>query len=184
MSFLSIECSCVGAIHWTKKGNRGNYSLRRMNIAYTTEQISMHNIFLTENKKNIMMDGTFTKLVYSDECISLNGLSLHVPFVGALCERKHNKTMLRFSTDINHTLIRQLIHLEQYILDMYRHTTNNDKMIVLTLQDHLLNGSVKIYRDREVIQPIYIVKISGIWEDTGRIGLTYKFLEAGSAKTI
>ena len=151
-----------------------------MNLAYTTDQVILHNLFFTDSRKNIMMEGSFTKVVYSDSFITTNGLSLYIPFTNTMCERKHNKTMLRFSTVANHGLVKDLICVEQYILEMYRRNTKSDKMIVMTLQDHLLNGSVKIYRDKEHMRPIYIIKISGIWEDSGRIGLTYKFLEAGS----
>ncbi len=135
-------------------------------------------MFLTDKKKNVIMDGNFTKIVYSDELLTTNGLSIMIPITNACCERKHNKTMLRFNTAINCRLINNVVRVERYILELYRRTTGNDKTIVGTLQDHLNNGCVKIYRERELMRPTYVLKISGVWEDNTRIGLTYKIMEA------
>ena len=155
-----------------------------MNLAYNIEQLNLHNTFLTEKKKNVMMDGSFTKIIYSDELMVVNGLSIMLPIANACCEKKHNKTMLRFNTASNSRLIENLICVEQYILDLYRRSMGSDKISAGTLQEHLNNGCVKIYRELEVMRPRYVLRISGVWEDNTRIGLTYKIVEAREARNL
>jgi len=54
--------------------------MRISNILYKIDEIFVQNIFLMENKKNIIMDGKFTKIVYSDNLFTTNGIFISVPF--------------------------------------------------------------------------------------------------------
>ena len=51
-----------------------------MNIAYKLEQLNLQNLFFMDSKKNIIMDGKFTKVLYSDDLITTNGISMIIPF--------------------------------------------------------------------------------------------------------
>ena len=152
-----------------------------MNIAYKLDQINLNNLFFMDSKKNIIMDGKFTKLLYSDELLTTNGISLVIPFHNTSIDKTYNKTMLKFQTSdaMNTRIINELARIEKYILDYYKQTLNNTKSSTTTLNDHMKNGNVKIYRDSisSTNAKNVIIKISGIWEDQTRIGLTYKFME-------
>ena len=141
-------------------------------------------MFFLDSKNNIIMDGKFTKILYSDEFLTMNGISMVVPFHNTIVDKTYNKTLLRFQTSdvLNVKLINSLTHIEQYILEYYKSTTHSMKNATTTLNEHMKNGSVKIYRDAVNFNNIknVIIKISGIWEDHTRIGLTYKFMEATS----
>jgi hypothetical protein len=150
-----------------------------MNIAYDLDQVNLQNVFFLDSKKNIVMEGKFTKIVYSDELISTSGISVIVPLRS---DRTLNKNQLKFQTNdtTNMRITSGLIDIEQQILDYYKSLTQSNKTPILILRDHVKNGCLKIYRGHhlEAKTPgVYIVKISGIWEDQYRIGLTYKFLE-------
>jgi len=158
------------------------YDILIMNITYKLEQLNLQNLFFMDSKKNIIMDGKFTKLLYSDNCITTNGISIMIPFHNAILDKTYNKTMLKFQTThhVNAKLSNQLAWIERCILDSYKQTTNT-KYITTTLNDHIKNGNVKIYRDSNAINVNHVIlKISGIWEDSTHIGLTYKFMESVS----
>lgn len=51
-----------------------------MNIAFDIHEISIDNsIRFLDKRNNTIMEGDFTKLVYSDDCITLNGLYVRFP---------------------------------------------------------------------------------------------------------
>uniref|UniRef100_A0A6C0F3J4 Uncharacterized protein n=1 Tax=viral metagenome TaxID=1070528 RepID=A0A6C0F3J4_9ZZZZ len=153
-----------------------------MNIAYKLDQIELHNIYFLDSKKNIIMDGQFTKITYSDAFLTTNGIALLIPFASTSLDKTYNKSILKFNTadSTNIRIINELTRLEKFILDYYKHTTHNTKAPTTTLTDHIRSGNVKVYRDITSIpsNPKYVLKISGIWEDQTRIGLTYKFMES------
>jgi acyl CoA:acetate/3-ketoacid CoA transferase len=152
-----------------------------MNIAYSLEKINLQNVFFLDSKKNIIMDGKFTKIIYSDSLISTSGISAAVPFRNTSIDKTSNRNLLKFSsTDLtNIRIATQLIDIERDIIDYYKNLSQSNKTPVLTLRDHIKNGCIKIYREsfnpKSVVR--YVVKISGIWEDQYRVGLTYKFIE-------
>jgi len=49
-------------------------------VAYDIGFFQIKNIYLSETKKNIIMDGKFTKIIYSDELITTHGIFLKIPF--------------------------------------------------------------------------------------------------------
>ena len=152
-----------------------------MNIAYKLEQLSLQNLFFMDSKKNIIMDGKFTKVLYSDDLLTTNGVSIVIPFHNTSLDKTYNKTMLKFQTSdpTNAKLCSELAWIEKYILDYYKQITSNTKTSTTTLNDHMKNGNVKIYRDSNATSIKHvIIKISGIWEDQTRVGLTYKFMES------
>jgi hypothetical protein len=152
-----------------------------MNIAYKLDQVNLQNLFFLDSKKNIIMDGKFTKILYSDELLTTNGISVVIPFHNTTIDKTYNKTMLKFQTSdsINIRIANELSRIEKYILEYYKQISNNTKSATTTLNDHIKNGNVKIYRDSitSANAKSVIIKISGIWEDQTRVGLTYKFME-------
>lgn len=152
-----------------------------MNIIHDISQIQLHNLFLMESRKNIILDGKFTKITNSDEFFATNGVYVHTPFQLTTIDRQSNKTFLKFpiTNKQNARLITGLSQIEQSVLEYYKHLLNSNKHIVLSLSDNMKNGCVKLYRECfQSDSSNYIIKISGVWEDQTRIGLTFKFLDA------
>ena len=51
-----------------------------MNIAYSLDKINLQNVFFLDSKKNIIMDGKFTKIIHSNELITINGIYFQILF--------------------------------------------------------------------------------------------------------
>lgn len=160
-----------------------------MNIVFDINQISLQNIYILEQKKNIIMDGQFTKLIYSNEWFSMNGIYLQFPIDNFSVENILNKKTIRFNPySINQILIQKLSSLELQILELYKKNTFCCKKINNILAKQIYSGSMKITREylfdnnqrEDDIKTTYdkmIIKISGVWENNDEIGLTYKLIE-------
>ena len=55
------------------------YSSSIMNLLCDVSMFQVNHIFFLDTKKNMVIDGKFTKIVYSDSVVSLNGLYLYCP---------------------------------------------------------------------------------------------------------
>ena len=158
-----------------------------------------------ETKQNIIMQGEFTKTIYSDDLVTINGIYLNCPLDTNQMDynKGYPKNMLWFHpyNPLNYRIIQYFETLEQNLIDTYLYYSQSpdsmNKTRVTLLKNQLLSGNTKIYRDtpylensrpypnismnhhhsNKSITSNYIIKISGIWETTDSIGITYKFLE-------
>jgi hypothetical protein len=156
-----------------------------MNLVCNIESFQLMNICFLDTKKNIVMDGNFTKIIYTDTSLTLNGI-----YINCYLDINEQKYFIQFSiynmNNIN--IIQNLSRIEREILDYYKEYFNIKKQNIFLLHEQLKQGNVKIYRERstghssngyvfvETTKPNIIMKISGIWENTYSIGLTYKFI--------
>jgi len=142
-------------------------------------------MYFLQPKQNIIMDGTFSKIIYSDECFSLNSVYLSMPLEIQSIERSGNKHSARLAIDSsqNNIFIQELSKIEHRIIEYYKqtHTNKGGKNSVVSIYKQLMSGTIKLYsarKDGQAISPQFILKISGIWESQSDIGLTYKIIEA------
>jgi hypothetical protein len=155
-----------------------------MNIIFPIQNYDINNVFFLDSKRNIIMDGKFSKINYSDKNITLNGIFLNTPFHVKNFENIVNKYILKFDTfnETNMEISKKLIQIEKMLIDNYIITSSPKKRAFYLLREQLEFGSLKLYRDLNISnnntsKPVYILKISGIWENNENIGLTYKFIE-------
>jgi len=169
-----------------------------MNIALTIEQINIDlYVKLLEKRRNNIMEGEFTKLLYSDEYITLNGIYFTFPIIKSqtivetfpmnrqgrqiLYKSGQKKLIFQPNHPNNKYLIQQIAVFEKQLLHFYVESSFSEKNPVYSLQNQLINGFVKVFYDnvKDVKENAnYYVKISGIWETAKNIGITYKFIEA------
>jgi len=174
-----------------------------MNFALSLDQFNKNQILFLETKKNIIMNGNFTKLIYSDSHITMNGLyfilPLHIQLVESVQIAEPNavsRNIIRFlpQTTENSGYINSLINIEHQILEYFKQYYGINKFSVYILHDQLCNGSLKLFKDYVVdasdslsssdspddkkrnIQ--YLLKISGLWENSHSVGLTFKVIES------
>ena len=152
-------------------------------------------------KQNTIMDGDFTKILYSTDCFTMNGLYLLFPAV-------IDKRPITKPTHINH--IRTLLHnnpsniiltqefglLETALLTLYNKYHQCEKQFELSLFKQLSNRHIRVYTEqvansvgdnrRNIVdaKASLILKISGIWESHEKVGITYKIVELSSAETL
>ena len=175
------------------------------NVIYDISQFQIQNVFLLENKKNMIMDGNFTKIIYSDDLFILYGIFLNVPLLidgFSTNGVSGNKYFFKFQPNhlANENTINNMINIEYRILEFYKNIFKVNKKITTVLRNQLYNGYIKIYknmtnyRDENMMlmndaknpkhmildnvyptKKTFLIKISGVWEDSENIGLTYKF---------
>lgn len=108
-----------------------------------------NHIFFLEPKPNLLIQGVFTKMIYTGEDFTMNGIYIHVIY-----------------NVLNENILKQF---ETQILDHYANHTNTSKK-----PTHLLNAGSPHKKGR-VSQ---ILKLSGIWENETNFGLTFKWIDA------
>ena len=144
-----------------------------MNLIHKIDSFEVNNVFFQEKKKNIIMDGTFTKLLYSMPNISILGLFFDFTINGKIINNK----LYAFNVNENNNTINELVNIEKKLLKMYTTIYNIDKRVVSILKNNLFQGLLKVFTKREIVKKKYVLKISGIWETSSEIGITYKLLE-------
>lgn len=156
-----------------------------MNIVIKTDDFSIENIFFLERKKNVIIDGSFSKIIYSDNLFIMNGLFFEFPLQlsNETSQNIFNKQSVYFNSHLQKNLlcITKISEIENSILNYYKKTNGSHKRNSLLLTNQLYNGFFKIYKDNSSASTHgtkkYILKISGLWENQNEIGITYKFNE-------
>jgi hypothetical protein len=127
-------------------------SISITNIVYDIPQFQIQNVFLLENKKNMIMDGNFTKIIYSDDLFILYGIFLNVPLlVDGFSTNgiSGNKYFFKFQPNhvANENTVNNMINIEYRILEFYKSIFKVNKKITTVLRNQLYNGYIKIYKN-------------------------------------
>lgn len=129
-------------------------------------------------KKNTIMDGEFTKILFSNRYVTINGLYLYLPIK---FERRSGDNMNHYrgiKDRANFQTIKDLKELELKLLEHYKQCSQKNVQAELILCKQLNTGHVRVYQEKNRDNTnVCVLKISGIWESHGKIGLTYKILE-------
>jgi len=144
-------------------------------------EIDAENIFFLDSKKNMLMEGTFTKIIFMNEWFAMNGIYAQFPIrvqsveINPVMGQKHT---IYFSVNDHLELIAKIEGLENGILTKYSCSSN--KVPVYSLQYSLRMGFFKIYKESKLLQKNtgFALKISGIWENANNYGLSYKIMDA------
>jgi hypothetical protein len=154
-----------------------------MNISIDLQKLLLSNIFFSDKKRNIIMDGNFSKIVYSNEWFTMNGLYVLFPIDSSGIEKRNGKSMLKYNPYNNNNLsiIQEFARLENRIIDYYKITYNCTLKSSNFLSRQLYSGVMKLYKEfnsLEIETPTqYILKISGVWESHSEVGITYKLVQ-------
>lgn len=159
-----------------------------MNIALKTNQYSIHNTYLLEKRNNVIVEGTFSKILFSNQFFTMNGIYFYLNLQEFELKNHLNGLFLQFHPYQEHNLriIQEFVRIEYNILDYYRRQHHCNKKISNILSKQLYSGCMKIYRDLkkqsvnfdELDNMHYVIKISGIWETIDEVGLAIKLLVA------
>jgi hypothetical protein len=156
-----------------------------MNIILDIYGFQLNNIIFLESKRNMIMDGTFAKIIYSNQYFSLNSIYFDFPIELLSLDKQLNKYIMKYNpnTFSNNALIQELSKIEYRIIEYYKQTNEICKRTNCILNKQLLTGNLKMYKDFNLSKinknpPEYIIKISGIWENNNEIGITYKIIES------
>jgi hypothetical protein len=157
-----------------------------MNIVKTIQQYNVNYVYFLEPiKNNIMNDGSFIRIVYSNNIFMLNGIFLLVNINNIITEKYYNKIKCVFDISEYSQLIQQIKYVEESILNKLVVT---NKVKKYKIYEQLSSGTIRIFSDEDYgkcssnfpvksINNKFMLKISGIWETDYEIGLTYKFIK-------
>lgn len=130
-------------------------------IAEDIDNISYHNIFISESNKN--NTNNFIKIFYSNSILFLNSIYIKLK----INNLRVNNNKIIFDNLYN---IEKIKNLESFILN----NVNINKEPILKLTN-LFDNNILKYGDE--IHKYNILKISGIWETNENYGITFKIIE-------
>ena len=102
-------------------------------------------------KNNLIVNSTFTRIIYSPPMIAFNGLYLSIPF---------------FET-VQSNIVQKIHEIENDILSVYSCSSNKKKNLQIK--------QLILYKISNITDKV-ILKISGIWESETAFGLAYKLI--------
>jgi len=145
-----------------------------MNIIEDIDKFNIDYVFFCDPiKNNIIVNGTFIRILYSNQYLTLNGIYMYIHFHSISNEKYFNKYKCTFDTMSNYKLIEQIRNIEFSIL---KKINIQNKTPLFKIYDLIKTGNIKIFSENmDKINNGFLLKISGIWEDELSYGVTYKF---------
>jgi hypothetical protein len=153
-------------------------------------KIGVEYIYFLDTKKNMLMDGFFSKILYFHPHFSFNGIYLHLPIeIQNIEAYNFHKTTIYFSVSQHSLLLHQIDLLEKNILSQYTPMDLNVNPVYSIIQN-IKTGYFRIYRENPSSNPNldpnsnsipekkngFVLKISGVWENSKGYGLSYKIM--------
>lgn len=153
-----------------------------MNLVLDYSQFYIGNVHFLDTKKNIIIDGIFTKMVYLDDIVSLNAIYIVFP-CKCYIDRTINRNNVMFSLNTHEN--QEIIELEKSILNNYMKYYQISKKMNTSLASQITNGRTRLYKEGHDNTQLHenedniqiVLKISGVWETNDEIGITHKFVE-------
>lgn len=158
-----------------------------MNIILDPSILSFTEIFLADKKRNILINGYFTKIIYSNQYITINSIYYTLQFESTNITRMNGDMYMQYDTHNSHNnnTIKRLAYIEYKLLEYYKQVYNLSVNISTSIEKRLQYGKIKISCDENSglkTTDYIVVKISGIWETVNEIGLAIKFFPARQMK--
>lgn len=152
-----------------------------MYITLCPEQLDTNNIVVSERTINNIMDNAyFYRIFYSDEYMNLNGIFIYFTLTNIKIEKYFNKIKCFFLDNQNKVIIEKIKNIEKEILEKFGNFNLKKKIPTYRIEEQIDNKFIKLYSDvteMEKKQNIQLIlKISGIWEDDNKYGITFRFL--------
>ena len=152
-----------------------------MNFILNATKFSLYDIVICDKKRNIVIDGTFSKIIYSNEFVVMNAIYINIPLISLTLIKSEDEVYLQYNpaNPTNARIIQDFIKIEYQILDYYTKCNNIHSNIITSLTKRLQSGKFKISNISETDtseQFSVMLKISGIWETSNEIGLASKFI--------
>ena len=158
-----------------------------MNVALRLTDFPIEYTSLLETKNNIITDGVFTKIIFSNNLFVMNGIFFYFPIDIHNIINSNGRLFVNFdpSSSYNSNIINSISIIENNILSFYKNSTVTQKNESFILQNQLFSGNIKVYKDsnnsnfhNNFKNKQFILKISGIWENRTEFGITYKIIVA------
>lgn len=172
-----------------ERKNENETPKKNANMAIDIHTFNINAVCLLNMKKNNIIDGFFSKIIYTNHNVTFNGVYIWfqmLPNYG-IAHKEHNYSIyyLDMSEEINANLYNQLASIEYSIIQYYKNTYKIHKPCFYQLKTQFQNGNIKIYKNTSssstlntcLLNKKFLLKISGVWENKQNIGITYKITE-------
>ena len=150
-----------------------------MLLLINKEQYDSNSIYFGEkNTNNIIDNSFFYNITYTTSLFTIQQLHINFELKNLSLEPYYNKYKLTLiNIDINKETLKKLIYFECSILKSFK----SNKIHNLKLKDQIYNNTLKCVSNIDINRKIYekhnfVIKISGIWENSAEIGLIYKLI--------
>ena len=143
-----------------------------MDLSVPLDKFDIDYIYFGESvTNNVILNGIFNRIYYSNNNFTINGLSISCKFNDIKIERYYNKYKLSFNKEKNMLDLNRIHLLEKDILSKIY---IQGKTPIYKLEEQLKYGSIKI---NDYINDLNILnlKISGIWQSKTNYGITFRF---------
>jgi len=154
-----------------------------MNLVFTIDQYDDDDVYFCDGiKNNIMSEGKFIRILYSNSLLVMNGINLLITLNDVSVEQYYNKYRCTFNANNHRHVVESIRQIEEDLLKKYQNTVNDSyKKPVYKISDNFRMGNIKLFLDSpEKLPMTFMLKISGVWETETQYGLTYKFLKANN----
>lgn len=149
-----------------------------MFVAIPLENFDFQNVIaLLGIKNNMLENGTFNRLVYSDKYVILSHLYIDINALTFFITRNlHSFSKYKCVIDNSkcQTIINKMLSIEKLLLQLIQRVAFN-KRPVYNLQEQLQQGTLKLLnlKDDTMTKHRLVLKIYGIWQTDIEYGLTF-----------
>lgn len=143
-----------------------------MNIVKNIEQYNEDCVYFCEPiKNNIMNNGNFIRIIYSNSLFTLNGIYLLININFTSVDKYYNKYKFTFDCNSHKELIENIRSIE---IGLLKKINICNKSRQPKIYEQIKHGIIKVFSNNETISTHFLLKITGIWETDNEYGLTYK----------
>jgi len=162
-----------------------------MNVVITPTEYKGTQVYFTEKKPNThISNSTFNRITYSTSDFMMNGIYIQFELFVRQIEQNFNSNIYNCifdpNHDHNHAMLSIFQRIETGILDKWLRlehpaSSPSQRQKSMDIIQQIRSGVISVwkndfhYNDKPQFQH-FIIKISGIWENEGGCGLTYKFI--------
>jgi hypothetical protein len=125
-----------------------------MNIGFDIFTFDGNNIYFTEKKKNTIIQGIFTKIFYSTNSYTMNGIYIKLPVsIKAMSLGDKDTFTMNYANIQSGKIFHTISWIEETLLDHYKLMTKTNKHPIYSLKTQLMYGPLKIYRENNNMFP-------------------------------
>jgi hypothetical protein len=156
-------------------------------LAINMDTYNAKNFYYLEPKNNLIMDGKFSKIIYTEFYYTINDIYYYIPIEYTHIQYQNEQCIVYFDTQTfqNQVLLNKIYKLETEVLYNYANYVNCRKISTMNIYNKLLSGQIRILSSnphtiengtKSAIQ--FLLKISGVWENNSHFGITAKIVES------
>jgi hypothetical protein len=145
-----------------------------MNVMVPIDAYTSDGIYFYDPTKNVIVDGQFTKILYTTDSYHMCGAYIHIPAsrFTVVGQSMHTSEKCVSFAQFDPPTAQMLTLIERDILEKFPSASLHPQY---KMADQIGGGRVKLHSRTTTISSV-LLKISGIWHTKTQYGVTYKFI--------